>query len=372
MIPPFQFEPLRPFCHLPGISALLPGTSYEVQCFPTRLKLYHLKQSHPVFQSTCQMHLKGPVHPFTVCQDLERGRLTLSGQTAEGWFLYHLLPTADGTGIVLHLIRAPGGQLVCEGEKGTITLSEGERIEWMKSGNGPSTLLPFQQGSLSLGNHKQQDWEAIRRRASLTELLPLWQRAASWVMPPLLRPDSNGGTLALLHACEATVASGHPERTDRHWQQLVRVAFRGLLVPQLDDVYYQGVVPPLSNTQEEHGSPLWLLIEGAQALQQLFIDQRDDCIAILPHLLPSLPYGRWSQVRLKGGRGEISFEWTKKTLRRLFLTAHTEGTLSLQLGPHIRHYRLQRMGMTHRERRVAQTPLPLEAGMTYLLDRFES
>ncbi|QLH35365.1 MAG: hypothetical protein HWD61_03745 [Parachlamydiaceae bacterium] len=53
---------------------------------------------------------------------------------------------------------------------------------------------------LSLGNHKSQDWDMVKRRGDLTEILPVWLRLGQIVHQPSF--VAYEGTLDLLKICQ--------------------------------------------------------------------------------------------------------------------------------------------------------------------------
>jgi hypothetical protein len=66
------------------------------------------------------------------------------------------------------------------------------------------------------------------------------------------------------------------------------------------------------------------------------------------------------------GIGKIDFEWSKKILRRVQIQASTSGEVILELQKEIKSYRVGK-----KTKQKAIEPLLLEAGKTYILDRFE-
>lgn len=360
-------ERLRPFSHLPCTSTILPGCGYQVQIFPCLIRIYHLKKALPILVTELSLGFKGPVQKFTVCNDLEKGRISVWGTTAEGWMRYHIISSQKGEGIRLYVDRAPLSGFPISDEQGHHTLLD---KEWLNLLGNASSFEPYQVPTcdrLSLGNHKAQDWELINRRLSLDEIFPLWHRLGQLV-PPMSAQGARDGTLSLLEVCRNSFAEGRPEAAQQHWLNLFRGGFAGLLTPQLQDSAYQGLIPPLQLETSEL-SPLVILTEGASLIRQLFIQQIKGQIEILPYLLPSLSSGRLIEIPLEEG-GRMNIEWTKKTIRRVIVKVDQDQELTFNFRSHIRSYRLRQHVKDKGERKNAQSSLLLKKNCHYFFDNF--
>jgi hypothetical protein len=361
-------ERLKPFCHLPGTSTILPGWGYQIQVFPCFIRIYQLKKAVPVLVAELNLELRGPIQQFTICNDLEKGRVTVSGKTADGWMRYHLMSFRKQEGIRLLLERTPLDGLSITQEKKRHLVREKEWLDVI--GENASDEL-YQLPScerLSLGNHKAQDWELIKRRLSLAEILPVWHRLGQLV-PQVKTQGSLEGTLSLLEACRRSFTEDGPGNAQQHWLNVIQGGFSSLCVPRLEDNDYQGLILPKSLVSLDI-SPLVLLSEGAHLIRQLFVQQEKDTIAILPYLLPSLHCGRLLDVPLEGG-GSLSFEWTKKTIRRLILYVEQDQELLLKFRSSIRSYRFRQHAGEKGERKNCQSSLFLKKNCHYFFDNFK-
>lgn len=109
-------ERFRPFCHLPGTSTILPGSSYQVQIFPCLIRIFHLKNKSPSLLTELRLGLKGPIEQFTLFNDLEKGRITVCGHTTDGWIRYHIISSSQDGACRLLIERGPSdGVLIEEG-----------------------------------------------------------------------------------------------------------------------------------------------------------------------------------------------------------------------------------------------------------------
>lgn len=361
-------ERLRPFCHLPGTSAILPGRGCQVQIFPCLIRIYDLKKSLPLLLTELNLNLKGPVEQFTICNDLERGCIAVSGKTADGWIRYHLVSAQGPQGVRLFVERAPDEGLIIEEDGEKHLLRNKEWLDLLEIG---VPFEPYQMPScdrLSLGSNKAQDWELIKRRFNLTEILPLVHRLGQ-LIPPMTLTSPLQGTLHLLEDCRESFMTEKPEKGQERWVHFLLGCFNSLLVPQLKDDNYQGLVSlkPLVSLDV---SPLVILSDGARLIRKLFFQQEKHLLFILPYLFPSLPAGRLLDVPLDGG-GRISLEWTKKTIRRLILYAGQDQECAFKFRSDVRSYRIRQHIKDKGERKSVHSSLLLTKNCHYLLDNFQ-
>ena len=146
------------------------------------LRIYSLAKSDPILLEEVRFDFKGPIDQFTVWSDLERGKITVAGRSAKGWFRYHLASLKDLAGVRLWADRLPSGGFSFQQKNGAISLQQNESID-LFSPEIPVPISLFQDlyqppkgAFLTLGNHKTQDVELIRRRLDLTEIFPLWHK----------------------------------------------------------------------------------------------------------------------------------------------------------------------------------------------------
>jgi hypothetical protein len=303
---------MKPFSHTPGISALIPGTPFEAEVYPTLVKIFDLSDPKRVF---IKEHLfDGPVKDFTVIQDQERGCLTLF---AHKWQA-HLLPTLE----LVHAKKPPLPKTTTE--------------------------------SLFFGCYKKPEWEAIHKRRDFREIFPLWHHLGQLLSLP--SSLSQKGMFALLHDIQK---EKKPENVLSHFEKLFLAGFRGMLVPRLFDDQYQGIVTEPS----DEISPLHLLSEGSKLIRALFLREEKEKLSILPFLPPQLFAGTLKNAMTSFGT--LSFTWSKKTVRTLTLHSTFTGSLVLDFPSGLRSYRLST------ERHLCDAPLQIEAGQIYHLDRFE-
>lgn len=295
-------ERLRPFCHLPGTSCVIPWSSWKVQAFPTLLKFENLITGE---KKEDKLPWKGPVLDFTIELDLEKGVVWVFGHTLDGYRR--------------HKIEMP-----------EIPVAALER--------------------LSLGMHKTLDWELVKRRRDLKEILPVWFRLGQMV------PEAGKkvGAAALLkeygkmEVCEA-------------YLKMFLAGFEGILTPRLSDPDHQGIIAE-GNFSE---SPLVLLREGARLIRSLFFTESKESWSFLPCLPPEFHAGRLLDLQTELG-DKIDLEWSKKLLKRVIITPAVSREIFIHLQKPLQSFRAEKG-----ERQTIERSLKLEAGKRIYLDRFE-
>lgn len=367
-------ERLRPFSHTPGIECVLPGSSYSVQIYPCFLRFYELSTTPPTLKFELALHFKGPLARFTVSEDLERGEIKVWGDTAEGFMRYRLVNEAKFPGINLIIEKAPRegvhvavkeGTFVWYREKGVDSVREAlmNATEMLALGKEDINIYSAPvTDRLSLGSHKAQDWDLVKRRLDLTEIFPVWYRLGQ-LIPSV--PIIKEGTGHLLLKCQELIANRKSEAIYSAFLELFQAGFQGILVPRLVDNQYQGIIS--TDREPPSESPLFLLSEGARLIRNLFIEEKGNEIDLLPASPPQFHCGRFIQVPLKGG--VIDLEWSKKTVRRLVFYATEDQEIIFNV-KHLKSFRLREAKNDKGQRLMVGNPIKLEKNCYYFFDNF--
>jgi hypothetical protein len=376
-------ERLRPYSHSPGVSCILPGSSYQVQIFPCLIRFYNLSRLNSPLIGEVSLQLKGPVQKFTVLNDLEKGWITVFGHTSTGFIRYHLYSQKHGKEIGLFIEKAPEEGLEIFFQENAFiayqqptkkvfveaTLKPKDTIAFHFLPSKDSSFHPYQASAshrLSLGNHKAQDWDLIKRRLDLKEIFPIWNRLGQLV-PYLNEQPIYEGTACLLRECEDLIAQGKPEFIAQSFLSLFQAGFHDILVPRLIDDQYQGIssVTRSSSTY----SPLSLLIEGAHLINRLFIQEDKEGIWILPVLLPEFHSGRLLQFKVK--EGLVDLEWSKKTIRRMIFYSETDKELVFHFKKSLKSYRLRQGTKDKGHMHSTDSSIFIQKNCYYFFDNFE-
>lgn len=172
---------LKPFSHKIGSFCMIPGTSIQLQAFPTLLRFADLATEKKWEE---KLPWKGPVVGFTLEMDLEKSAVSVFGHTAEG-FRRHVIV--------------------------------GKR--------------PENSERLSLGKHTKLDWELVLRRMSVEEIVPVLFLLGQQTLPV----HATSPSLKLLQFSDKRDIA--PQL-----KNFFRVGFQGILVPRLADEEFQGIV----------------------------------------------------------------------------------------------------------------------------------
>jgi len=360
-------ERLKPFTHLPGFSTPLPGTPYKIQIFPTLLRIFDITEHPARFVSEWQIKIKGPVEQFTFCNDLEKGRITVSGRSHEGWLRYHLIGAMDGKGIRLAAERTPGKGLQIQGSLEFFLRNR----EWCDLILPISAFEPFcipRCDRLSLGVTKAQDWDLVRRRKQLVEILPFVHRLGQIIHQQYRVNDQDGGTLSLLNDCFESLTSKKTEELQERLNLLLLGCFNEMLVPELEDCNYQGLID--SNEALPFGlSPLSILHRCSRLIRAIFIQQEHNELVILPSLIPAMHCGRLIDVAVGGGI--VGIEWSKKAIRRIVFTPDVDKEWIFAFRSNVKSFRLRRSFKDKGERISNGKPFFFEKGGYYFFDNFQ-
>jgi hypothetical protein len=350
-------ERLHPFSHRAGTKFLLPGTSLIVEVFPTRLCFSDTERVLQPFVAS--PGFQGRLQGFTAGLDLERARLCVFGSTKEGFIRYFV--SAKEEGIYLTMDRAPKASM----EKISTGLLLCSSRGMLRGGS------PEMRERLSLGIHRAQDWEMIRRRLDLKEILPHWLRLSA--LSPVVEPpsDRTKGNYPLLEICRQKIEQKERETVLDAFADLFLAALGGVLVPRYKDTDYQGIV---GDCGETGGPVLPLLTEAGRYIRSLFIQESAEGLSLLPCLPSQLHCGRMIHIKTSKNLS-LDLEWTKKFLRTVVLTSENNQEISLKFPKGIRSFRWN--DGSRQIRTVLLDParnavLTLKEGKAAFLDRFES
>ncbi|MDR3623588.1 MAG: hypothetical protein P4L16_00405 [Chlamydiales bacterium] len=342
--------PFRPFSHDPGVKTVLLGSNLIVQIFPSLI----------IFNSTeIFVPLNGPCKDFTVLNDLESGKISVSGKTKSGLFRYSLY-VQDGSYIAFRIER-----------DALKAISEAlSKLSFIQKVDDKLFLMPFTSEfikktaleRLSFGSHKKQDMFLVRRRKDLREILPLLFMMGQWIT--LEYPVDKQETL--LGVLEESVQKSTRDALEEPFLDFFCASFSGILAPRIVDEEYQGfAVPPIKS-----GSPLILLKEVMKLIRLLFIKETGFILHIFPKLPSSLHCGRMINVMVFDGAIRMSFEWTKSKLFKVIIRGVKKIEFTLHLPSEIKTFRLRK---TLKEKGVTlnrNTPLTIDEGDMLFLDRF--
>lgn len=351
-------ERLHPFSHHIGTKFLLPKTSWAVQVFPTKLLFSDLEGQCETFSFAFEF--QGPIREFTAELNLERNALFVFGMTQKGYMRYELCYRDEG--IWLTMEKTPLEMVVCRKSTsdGVVVFSKGKSICICSSVKGNN--LPESKERLSLGNHKAQDWDLIRRRLDCKEIFPHW-----FALSNLSLPKESSGDFPLLDACRKKIDKMEKETVLEAFENLFLASFDGVLVPRLIDSDYHGIAPDLEKCSL---FPMDLLRESGKLIRSLFIQEKRGAVSLLPCLPTSFHSGRMLQVKTSGNV-LLSLEWSKKALKKVIIDSVSTGEMRLKFPKGTRSFRLVHSGQTIEVNSEGEAQLSFESNKTLYIDRFQ-
>ncbi len=352
-------ERLRPFSHIPGTLCLVPGSTFCLRLYPALLRLKDLAQSETAVLAEFPLNVEGPVKDFTVVQDLEKGIIFVWGHSIRGFYRYHCFYQKEQNRVAIQVEKDLTDGLF---PSNLTSLTKGPLVF---SDSKEAPLEPISE-RLSLGNHKAQDWEMIRKRCAMEEIFPLWLRLGQ--ITPEVPFSEAKGTLALLNECRQAMESFSREKVLAPFKKIFLAGLEGMGVPRLQDTQHQGF--GLSAIPDNFGgSALPLLTEGALLIRRLFFQEKQNDLFILPKLPPEFHCGRYLGLKFK--YGTIDLEWSKKRIRRLILQGNGPAELNFQFHHSIKSYRLRRSSRDKGSRIKTGSIFVLDAVSPFYLDNFE-
>lgn len=369
-----------PFTHELGQRVFLPSTYFSLRVYPTRLLLLDLKQEKENILACLDWHIKGPFREFTLKLNLIKNNIHVSLLSNKGKFAYLLKKTNNPSCFEIKVDR-----LWDKGLDFDLTTS----LSWNKQANAASPYhlenkdcLSFQvqessfgayslaeKELLFLGNHKKPDWTLVKKRQNLQELLPAFFALSQTLAPldTLKAPTSQSKeSFALIEDCLLFIEKKDRQKIKQALLNLFQGAFCDLLHPRLFDDDHQGLHPP--QAIDTAISPLYLIKALYPLIRQLFIQERENAIYILPVLPTCLPFGSLKNIRLN--QGKMHFRWSKKKIFSLSFYSHIQRDICFHFPKNVSQCRLYQDKKSKGKSHLCSDPIAVERGKWYHMDRF--
>lgn len=354
-------EKYKPFSHEAGTSLLIPRSSWKATLFPAKIQLENLMSLGSTEVQEIIPHIEAPLKQFTVMQDLERGWVRVFGQGPQGYFSYRLVASSHEINLFLERGPEEGISFTYDGETRVLMRKEELII--------PTSIPGFPKVTkekMHFGCNKKQDWQLVKRRKNVEEILPIWFELGKHVPT---HPILDVGTSKLLARCEQEIKGKENDKIGSSFIELFNAGFEGILSPRLSDETHLGYGIHANDIPKE-ASPLVLLGEGARLIRSLLVQKREKGFAILPCLPKELHAGRFTKVQLSDTLS-ADFEWSKKLLRRLVLHPKKDQEVTLTFQSSIHTFRLRTGRRGRGKTQAVGTSIGLKADTLYILDRFQ-
>jgi hypothetical protein len=345
---------LSPLSHRPGIHLMIPGTFWQVQAFPSALEVTSLETGE---KKQIVWDLKGPIFPFTAEQNIDKERVFIYGQSQEGYFRYLLCQ--EKKELILSVEKTPA-QGLCPLKGLSHPLHKGDKVVLFSD---LALKKPCLKERLFLGVNKQKNWDRIRERKDLKEIMPLWH-ALGQLLPQ--KEWHEGPSFALLRACQKKVQKREKDIEDLFLALYLSSFFDGLVPRGYDDEFH-GILPPL---MEETKGAIALLPEIFSITRALFFQEEEGVYSILPCLPSGFVSGKMMHIRTAKGC-HIHLEWTKGKIRTMIIFAEKEAVFFLDLPKEVQNYRLRESAQERGYVLDRKEEITLRAGSRIYLDRFQ-
>jgi hypothetical protein len=308
---------LRSFSHNAGHHVIVPGTLIALQVFPTELIWGPLEGE----KSSLTLSLKGPMDPFTVEQDLDAKLIRIYGQSQSGYFRMRIKLESDGA-LVLCFEKTPPDGIFAAYQNETRRFVSGE----MFSMGSLENKELISEEKLFLGMSKQKEWEKIRDRKDLREILPLWHALGN-----TMNPEKEG---KFFPALEDAIEKRDKQKVYNLLLLTYLAHFSAGLFPRREDTEKQGIAPLIETAKD-------LLPLGSKKIRSLFFQDKEDGWHILPCLPSQFVCGKMTDIQTDNGC-KIDLEWTKHRIRKMKITLKEEQKIRLHFPTEIKTFRMKR------------------------------
>lgn len=341
----------------PGVSFLLPRTSFKVTLFPTRIEYEDLETDA---KAVITWVTEGAVKSFKAELNLEKEQIEVSGKAPKGF--YRFIVKEEKGSILFLCQRGP--------EKGfKISLTNNEE----SSKTQDNILLPKHSipvfssicvmattaEKMSFGVHKALDVHKIEERKDLKEVIPIWFSLYQKIYSG--KKSHREGLAKLLDFPEEKKA------LERVFDDLFEAGF-STFVPRLTDAF-QGYLDQ-DETILQNASPLILLKEIGKKIRELFFVQEKAHFYLLPKLLQPFLCGRLLGIECTG-YGKIDLEWSKRKLKKVIFYPDTLKTIHIYPSKEIKHFRFRRSFKDKGQKIFPGDPIIITDKKPLFFDRFE-
>lgn len=334
------------FSHKPGVCYMVPGTSFFVKIYPTRIELENLEGEERIIFNWMT---EGPVEKFIARLDLENERIEISGKTLGGFFRF--LVFVKEKNIILFSAKTPEKGIFFE-TLGNVSLKE--EIVLVKN----ISVCISTKEKLSFGMHKALDVSMLEERRDLKEILPLLFSLSQKV---LIEGDSHRqGMAKYLEFPEEKKA------LEKRFCDLIRGGFSSFIPKLKDD--YEGYLS-YKETIEDKASPLILLKEIGKKIRSLFFCQEKNHLYVLPKLFKLFNCGRMIGIDCQG-LGTMDFEWSERRIRKVIFYPKIIGEIVLH-PKETRSFRLRYRRGDKGKRVTPGEKIIIKEKKTLFFDQFE-
>ncbi len=334
---------------------MIPKSMYRMQVFPTKLCLEHVDTKKV---TEIDIQITGPIKNFIVICDLEKGNLRISGTALEGYFYYTIFATEESIDLHVKRCSKEGMTFRIGAKKHLLRLKETHSIIKEKS-----SLLIVTKERISFGNYKQQDFDKIKSRQDISEIIPLIMFYERYLPKEI---EASAVSIPLLVELEKLMVSRNRIQLEQAILNVFNVHFDGILTCSFSDKNYLGLI---SSINSKENNTLIILKKFIDLLKKLFFHVEGINISILPLLPVCLHAGRYTGIR--SGDVFASIEWSKKQIKKVELSSIALSNFNLHLQKEIKSYRVRKNTKEKGQRVKATESLTIPNKQILYLDQFE-
>lgn len=314
---------LKPFCHTPGTSYLLPGSGCLIEIYPCRLVIKSLlDETKEVFD----FKLSNFYQDFTVEVDYLRRFIRVFGHADTGFIEYKVFK-AD-TKIIFKLERYQDSllQVIHQDQKRSFYLKEEVVIFEDKS-----HLERLHKSQLYLGFSKKQDIDVLARQKEPKALLPYILFLGESLHVDL--PESiKRGFVDYLNDCDQI------EKAKR-LEKILSAFFSQGLIPEPIDLMHRGFTG-----LPQAGSALFILKAMSEWIKEFLIKKQSNSVYVLDKLPREFISGRVTSLDFDFGK--VHLEWTKGFIRKMILDIQKPSMFEVKFPKEVKSFRLKKDKMT--------------------------
>lgn len=372
-----------PYSILTTSSSLIPFSTIICEIFPAHinLKTVIFNKEEADYLGEVQLNEIGPVNNFTCKLDLEKGKIEVSCFLLKGFFRYEI-EAKEPSSILIKFLKVPKDTSISpeitiinqktsflERDGNKFSLDNFKKIEEkdvlvIETSSEVKRLLSRER--LMLGSHKSQDVEMIKRRGDLAEILPIWFFLSQTINIPkeLIQPSKD----SLFSQLEKAVQKSEKEQIPQLLLNIFKTGFSSLFLPSFCNHSYLGLNEPCFSNNAI--SPLNFLSVSYFLIRSLFFREHDQHIEFLPVNPPQFHSGKLLNIETYK-KHKISFEWSKKTVRRVVIEVTNDENFSFKFKSEIKSFRISSLDNKKEiKKSINKSEIFLQKGI-YLLDKFE-
>lgn len=345
-------DSLKPFSSTPGVTFPYPKTLETVQFYPTAFILMDENQE----KKRVTFEFSSLVQEMRVFYHLTYQRFEMQLKFQKGIFHYHLEKIEDQWKLEVKRCSVDAFLI---GFKKPLKKGDGHFFSFGASKEPLAKSFEI----LTFGCHKKSLLEKMYDRKDPKELFPFLFLLGQMKNKPSQRIKV--GPFSLLDDVYQEMRKKNHDQLLEPLKRLLKSFFSFSLLPHLQDIYLWG--DQKESCKLEDQKRFDLLYHFYDVVRSFFFQRKQEKLFFFPHLPAQLDWGQG--VHFQEKEFYFSFEWSKKTLKKIELHAQSERTFIFNFPSPLKHCRVQ---VDKKSFSVNNgQSLLLEKNKTYFFDRFE-